>query len=203
MGPSVPCDFHGPLCLRTLGACEVNGRVTAHLRPVELVVALATAEGSLHRDWLIDALFNGEAAPSSLPTLAYRARKIGLPVEYNPRQQVYTLTSDLSIDALNVLVMAENGDIAGILNSYQGPFLAPSESPFSMEMRRTLEETVCRVAIASGDPYWIYRASLLVKDPRLAVSLARHGLSGQADILRRAHLRTLGLHPANASRRRA
>ena len=115
------------------------------------VAVLALAKGSAPRDWLLSTLFEGDPAPSSLPTLALRARKLGIDVRYDRDRCCYLLAGEVRCDVVEVLELVEEGRLAEAVARYRGPFLPKSYSPFAVQMRASLEERLVRAALLSDD----------------------------------------------------
>ncbi|WP_116246389.1 hypothetical protein [Nocardiopsis sp. FIRDI 009] len=161
--------------VQTLGCCRVDGAPVKHGRALELVAVLALSNGSAPRDWLLTSLFEGDPAPSSLPTLALRARKMGIDVRYDRDRAVYHLEGTVRCDVAEVLGLLEEGRLAEALTLYGGPFLSRSYSPFAVQTRDHVEQRIVRVAIDSGDIQLIEAADRLVKHPELGEELVRRG----------------------------
>src|SRR5690606_33321179 len=105
-----------------LGGCRIDGVPVSSARAVELVVALAVSGGSAPRDWLLSVLFDADPAPSSLPTLALRARTLGLTVEYRPDRHSYALMTPVECDLAEFFKEMKSGDPRRALSLYHGPF---------------------------------------------------------------------------------
>jgi hypothetical protein len=180
-----------PVVVRTLGSCSVDGRPVGHARALELVVALATVRGNAPRDWLQSMLFEGYPAPSSLPTLALRARKLGLNVEYDTDQGMYHLRSRVRCDVVEVLDLLRLDRLEDALAAYRGPFLHRSRGPFALYMREHVEQRIVRAVLDRGDVRLMEQADRLIKHPELGEALTRQGGDGMSAHLSRSWLATL------------
>src|SRR5690606_22962682 len=161
--------------VETLGGCRVDGVPVRHGRALELVAVLALAKGSAPRDWLLSTLFEGDPAPSSLPTLALRARKLGIDVRYDRDRCCYLLAGEVRCDVVEVLELVEEGRLAEAVARYRGPFLPKSYSPFAVQMRASLEERLVRAALLSDDVALMASVDRVVKHPELSQELVRRG----------------------------
>lgn len=157
--------------ISTLGRCSVNGVDVPSRRAVELAALLVLSGGRAQRDWLMMNLFEGDPAPSSLPTLALRARKAGLPVQYNRTQGFYWLEGEVSCDIAVILELLEESRVEEALDRCTGPFLPASHSPFAMEMRTTVEQAMVKAVLELSDLELMVRADRLVKHPELSAEL--------------------------------
>lgn len=165
---ATPVDL---LYVRTLGQVGVNGVAVAHGRAVELIAALSLAGGSLSRDWLLSSLFEQDPSPSSLPTLAMRARKLGVDVVYDSSRCMYHLRDYLTVDVTEVFAWLKRGRTAEAVAFYQGPFMPRSHSPFAVETRASLENALVRAVLAEGDVELMARIDRHVKHPELSERL--------------------------------
>ncbi|GHC96575.1 hypothetical protein GCM10007079_49390 [Nocardiopsis terrae] len=177
--------------VRTLGQCAVNGTPVRSRRAVELVTVLALAGGSAPRDWLLANLFEGDPAPSSLPTLALRARKLGLDVRYHGDRFTYQLESWVECDVVELLARIDEGRIADALALYRGPFLPRSQSPFAVEIRASVESRTVSAAVRTGDPAVMAAADRVIKHPALSAALLRESGDTAAVSLSRSWLARL------------
>lgn len=177
--------------ISTLGRCSVNGADVPSRRAVELVALLALSGGRAQRDWLMVNLFEGDPAPSSLPTLALRARKVGLPVQYNRDQGFYWLEGEVNCDIADILGLLRERRVEEALDRYTGPFLPASHSPFAMEVRATVENTIVKAVLELSDLELMVRADRLVKHPELSEELVRRDAGPTAASLSRSWLNAL------------
>ena len=177
--------------ISTLGRCAVDGVTVSSRRAVELTALLVLSESHAQRDWLMANLFEGDPAPSSLPTLALRARKAGLPVRYERNQGSYWLTGTVSCDAASVLGLLRERRIEEALDRYTGPFLPMSHSPFAMEVRATVENALVTAVLGRADLDLMVRADRMVKHPKLSEELVRRGADRTVVSLSRSWLYSL------------
>ncbi|WP_017581507.1 hypothetical protein [Nocardiopsis valliformis] len=161
--------------VQTLGECRVNGQPVRHRRAVELSAALVLSDGAAPRDWLLSVLFEGEASPSSLPTLAMRARKLGLEVQYEREIGAYRIDEDVRCDVAEFLFLLSQGYLAQALEMYKGPFMARSTSPFAVQTRAQLERHIVRSVVECDDIRLVEAADRVVTSPELTRELARRG----------------------------
>ncbi|MEU1898073.1 hypothetical protein ABZ512_06815 [Nocardiopsis dassonvillei] len=181
----------GTVEISTLGRCAVNGVTVQSRRAVELVALLVLSAGQAQRDWLMVNLFEGDPAPSSLPTLALRARKIGLPVRYDRLRGFYWLEESVRCDVNDVLTLLREGRTEEALDRYTGPFLPASHSPFAMEVRAAVENSVVRAVLDRADVDLMTRADRVVKHPELSEEIVRRGADTAAVSLSRSWLTAL------------
>ncbi|WP_017581505.1 hypothetical protein [Nocardiopsis valliformis] len=175
----------------TLGRCTVGGAAVASRRAIELAALLALQGGRAQRDWVTVSLFETAPAPSSLPTLAMRARKAGIPVEYERLRGCYRLEKGASFDVVRVLKLLDEGRVSRALDLYTGPFLPKSGSPFAVRTRANLEDRIVRSVVESGDVSLMTRADRLVKHPELSEELVRRGADTATVSLSRTWLSVL------------
>lgn len=161
--------------VQTLGGCRVDGVPVKHGRALELVALLSLSKGSAPRDWVLSTLFEGDPALSSLPTLALRARKMGLDVRYDRDRSFYHLEGDVCCDVTDVLRLLDEGEVGEAIALYHGPFLGKSYSPFASHTRDHVEQRIVRSVIDSGDLRLIEEADRVIKHPELCEELVRRG----------------------------
>lgn len=161
--------------VQTLGGCRVDGVPVRHGRALELVAVLVLSRGTAPRDWLLSTLFEGDPASSSLPTLALRARKLGLDVRYDRDRGLYHLAGRIRCDVAELLSLLDEGRLDEALALYRGPFLTKSYSPFATQTRDHVEQRIVRAAIDSGDVELMEAADRVVKHPELSQELVRRG----------------------------
>ncbi|USY19927.1 hypothetical protein NE857_32680 [Nocardiopsis exhalans] len=161
--------------VQTLGGCRVDGVPVRYGRALELVAVLVLSHGTAPRDWLLSTLFEGDPAPSSLPTLALRARKLGLDVRYDRDRRFYHLEGRVRCDVAELLSRLEEGRLKEALELYRGPFLTKSHSPFAAQTRDHVDQRIVRAAIDSGDVALMEAADRIVKHPELSQELVRRG----------------------------
>lgn len=178
--------------VRLLGRPTVNARQVRSTKPLELVAAVALAGGRYSRDGLVSGIYGGEASDSALPTLAYRARLLGLPVEYDPYTGFYALTSAISLDVVDVLRLSAAGRASDALCLYRGPFLPRSGSPFAATLRAEIDNAVAQAALATGDQRVIEYAARAVLHPMLADAVRRARPDVASTVLGAAYLRGIG-----------
>ncbi|CAL9503550.1 hypothetical protein SUDANB121_03504 [Nocardiopsis dassonvillei] len=176
----------------TLGRCAVDGAAVANRRAVELAALVALSHGSVHRDRVLVELFEADPAPSSLPTLAMRARRAGIPVRYDRRRACYTLDGGVRFDVVELLGLVRAGELERALDLYTGPFLPTSQSPFAADTRADVEGAVVRAVLARGDVALMTRADRVVKHPELSEELVRRGADPATVSLSRSWLSGLG-----------
>ncbi|MDE3723095.1 hypothetical protein PWG71_17020 [Nocardiopsis sp. N85] len=175
----------------TLGRCTVDGASVVNRRAVELAALIALSNGCVHRDRVVVELFEAEPAPSSLPTLAMRARKAGVPVRYDKRRACYTLGEGVRFDVLDLLRLVREGRLDEALDRYTGPFLPTSHSPFAADTRADVEGAVVRAVLLRGDVGLMTRADRMIKHPELSEELIRRGADPATVSLSRSWLSAL------------
>ncbi|UQA94460.1 hypothetical protein [Streptomyces halobius] len=202
--PEVPhFDFDAQLAadvpsgtkINVLGRFAVDGKPVASSKTMEFVTALASAGGSMSRDGLHHRIYERDVSASTLPTLAYRARKLGIDVRYETLGRRYVLTQSVSVDALMVLGLLKAGKPAEALILYQGPCLPECDSPFAVSLRQKLESQLVRSVLDSGDQDLIRAASRLIDHWELAEPAAA-GDDPLSAVLSHSYLRSMGLSPA-------
>ncbi|MBS4103838.1 hypothetical protein [Tsukamurella paurometabola] len=128
--------------LQTLGKQIVNGRRVTATRPLEFVTALAAGRGRASLSSLEEGLFGGQAGKSAVANLAYRARTLGIRIEFDRYAEHYVLGSSVTVDALEAIRALRRGDPIAAAWLYDGPFLRASASQFSHEIRGALAHEV-------------------------------------------------------------
>lgn len=159
--------------LETLGECRVDGRPVRHRRAAELAAVLLLSDGAAPRDWLATVLFEGDPSPSSLPTLAMRARRIGLDVRYEREIGAYRIGEGVRCDVVEFLFLLSHGYVAQAMEFYKGPFMVRSQSPFAVQTRAHLEQRIVEAVVDSGDGRLMADALMVVRDPKLRRTLLR------------------------------
>ncbi|WP_017569533.1 hypothetical protein [Nocardiopsis halotolerans] len=177
--------------ISTLGRCAVNGVNVQSRRAVELAALLALSGGRAQRDWLMTNLFESDPSPSSLPTLALRARKVGLPVRYDRFRGFYWLEDGARCDVVDILALLQEKRIEEALDRYTGPFLPGSHSPFAVEARASVENAIVRAVLEQADVDLMARADRVVKHPELSEELVRRGADTATVSLSRSWLAAL------------
>lgn len=178
--------------IRILGQCAVNGTPVRASTTLEFVVALATSGGAMSKDGLLNRMYERDVSDSTVPTLAYRARKLGLRIEYEAGSCRYRLGQRVSIDALDVIGLARAGRPRDALLLYGGRCLPGSESPFATALRAGVEREVVAAVLASGDATLISLASRLIDHYELAESAAANTDEPAAMILSASYLSAAG-----------
>lgn len=178
--------------VQTLGGIRVDGAPARSGRALELVAILALSGGVAPRDWLLENLFETPPSPSSLPTLAMRARRLGLDVAYDMDRCRYRLAGRVSCDVVEVLDLLREGCISDVLKVYHGPFIPRSHSPFAMGIRGELEKRMSDAAIRSSDSRVMIAVDRVVKHPELSMALLRSDSDPSTVSLSRSWLGTLG-----------
>ena len=162
------------LCI--LGRTTVDGRPVKNVKPLELVAVLAVAGGTMSRDGVLNRLYECEASASTVPTLAYRARKLGLAIEYDAYGRRYRLARPVSLDALDVLRLARAGRPQEALCLYAGECLPTSTSPFALALRLELESALVRAILAVDDDDLVSMGCQLLDNQELAqAAMSRRG----------------------------
>lgn len=175
-----------------LGRCEVNGHRVTHSKAMEFITVLAAAGGSMSRDGLHHRIYERDISVSTLPTLAYRARRLGISVRYEALGRRYSLAESVTVDALEVLRLLKEGKAADALILYRGPCLPESDSPFVVSLRQTIEDKLVRAVLDSGDQELIKAASRMIDHWELAEPAAV-GDDPFSAVLSDAYLRSMGL----------
>lgn len=181
--------------ISVLGRFEVDGRPVTSSRTMEFITALAAAGGSMSRDGLHHRMYERDVSASTLPTLAYRARKLGIAVHYVAPGRRYVLPEPVAVDALTALALVEAGRPADALLLYQGPCLPECDSPFAVSLRHKVEDRLVRAVLDSGDQELIRVTSRLIDHWELAEP-AVTGDDPCSAVLSDSYLRSLGLPPA-------
>lgn len=154
--------------LNVLGRCSVNGKAVKSTKALEFIVALATSGGSMSKDGVLNRIYERDVCQSAIPTLAYRARKLGIEVDYEAADSRYVLRRPVRIDVLDVLTYAKAGRPRDALCLYGGRCLPGSDSPFADALRATVEGHVVRSVLDSGDEALISLASRMIDNYELA-----------------------------------
>lgn len=161
-----------------LGSCTINGRSVGCIKVVELVTALAVAGGRMHRTPLQRRLYEQDIAESTLPTLAYRARRLGIDVRFDRGGRQFRLYPVPEIDALHVFALVRSQKVAEALALYRGPCLPTSHSPIAEALRYSLESCLADAVIRSADRKLIRSAARRIE----TWSFAEHTLRGDDPI---------------------
>lgn len=177
-----------------LGRYEVDGRLVTSSKTMEFVTALAAAGGSMSRDGLHHRIYERDVSTSTLPTLAYRARKLGIVVRYEASARRYVLPEPVTVDALTVLALVKAGRPADALILYQGPCLPECDSPFAISLRHTIEDRLVRSVLDSGDQELIKVTSRMIDHWELAEPAAT-GDDPLSAVLSDSYLRSIGVSP--------
>ncbi|MCC3776355.1 hypothetical protein [Streptomyces sp. UNOB3_S3] len=185
-------DIPARLRVSVLGRYEVAGRPVTSSKTMEFITALAVAGGSMSRDGLHHRIYERDVSASTLPTLAYRARKLGVDVRYDAPVRRYVLPGPVMVDALLVLGLLKAGRVRGALTLYHGPCLPECDSPFAVSLRQTLEDQLVRCVLDSGDQELIKAASRLIDRWELAEPTAA-GDDPFSAVLSGSYLRSIGL----------
>jgi hypothetical protein len=189
----VAAQVGGPR-IEILGTCSVDGIPVRTVRAIEFVTALAIAGGRMRREALRDRVYERDVADSTLPTLAYRARRLGLDVRYERDRRQFRLVATPEIDALVVLDLIGAGRIDEALGRYGGPCLPTSCSPLAEALRFSIESRLAAGVARTGDHALIERAARRIDCWSLAEHAMR-GPDGAAAVLGRSYLQSSGLLP--------
>jgi len=141
--------------ITVLGNQSVNGHRSVSTRTLEFVLAIALAGGERRQSSLLRDLFADCASKSAIPTLAYRARKLGIATEFIPMRASYRMRTPVVIDAVELLDALRSGDVRTALWLYSGPCLANSRSPLAIETRELIDTRLTRAVLATGDRAFI------------------------------------------------
>lgn len=182
-----------PIRINVLGPLLVQGQRVRSVKPLEFLVALALAGGRMARDALIGRIYEYEACPSAVPTLCYRARKLGVAIDFDSTSQCYELLSPVRIDVLEVLKLARRRQAREALWLYGGPCLASSSSPFATALRQTVENEVVKAVLHSGDDELASRACRYIDHSELAEHSSRLQDEPAATVLGRSYLSAINL----------
>jgi hypothetical protein len=185
--------------IRILGGCVIDGTSVKNTKTMEFVVALAVSGGSMSKSGLLNRIYEADVSQSTLPTLAYRVRKLGIDVGYDPRGCRYILKSPVIVDALTVIDLVKAGRPRDALRLYRGPCLPGSDSPFAGALRHIVEAHVVRSVLDSEDDELIVLASGLIDNWELAERAAANTQDPCAAILSCAYLHGAGLISAGQS----
>ncbi len=178
--------------IEIIGGCRVDGTPLGSVKPIELAVTLALAGGQMNRDSLRLRLYEQEIAESTLPTIAYRARRLGIDVGYEQDCQRFSLRSIPDIDVLHVYSLLEAHRITEALDLYHGPCLPTSSSPIAEALRHSLEARLTYEVVRTGDQELIRSASARIDECSLAEPAMR-GDHLPAAVLGRAYLNSYNL----------
>lgn len=157
-----------PPQVNVLGRCSVNGKAVKSTKVLEFIVALAMSGGSMSKDGMLNRIYERDVCQSAIPTLAYRARKLGIEVDYEALGSRYTLRRKVSIDVLDVITYAKAGRPRDALCLYGGQCFPGSDGPFADALRATAEGYVVRAVLDSGDESLISMASRKIDNYELA-----------------------------------
>ncbi|WP_079176689.1 MULTISPECIES: hypothetical protein [Streptomyces] len=163
-------------------------------KTIEFITALAAAGGAMSRDGLHHRIYERDVSTSTLPTLAYRARKLGIAVRYQTLGRRYVLDGPVAVDALTVLALVKARRPADALLLYQGPCLPDCDSPFAVSLRQTVEDRLVRAVLDSGDQELVRATSRLIDHWELAEPAAT-GDDPFSAVLSDSYLRSMGLSP--------
>jgi len=134
-----------------LGTARIGEHTRVQARTMELVTLLAERAGPVPRTLLEDALFEQTACASGVSTLVYRARKLGLQIDFLENLEAYTLSTPVKCDHLEVLAALETHDWEAVLRLYHGPFLVKSRGPYAQTMRSYLSDRLMESALQERD----------------------------------------------------
>ncbi|WP_040829997.1 hypothetical protein [Nocardia jiangxiensis] len=137
--------------LVVLGDQLVNGRRVTSTRTLEFVLALVFNGGECRASSLVGNLCSGQASKSAIPTLAYRARQLGIDTEFISFRTSYHLVTEVTVDAVELLEALHIGDVHTALRLYGGPLLVNSHTRAIIETRARIDRELTEAAIASGD----------------------------------------------------
>ncbi|WP_169813345.1 hypothetical protein [Nocardia vaccinii] len=141
--------------ITVLGNQSVDGHRSVSTRTLEFLLAIALAGGERRQSSLLRDLFSDCASKSAIPTLAYRARKLGIETEFIPVRGSYRVLTPMVIDAVELLAALRAGDVRTALWLYGGPCLANSRSPLAIETREMIDMRLIRAVLATGDRAFI------------------------------------------------
>lgn len=153
--------------VNVLGTQSVNGHEVVSTRTLEFILALALSGGECRKSALERDLFSDCSSKSAIPTLAYRARKMGIGTEFIPARASYRTTTEVVVDAVELLKALRRGDIRTALWLYGGPCLANSRSPLAVETRDLIDMRLVRALLATGDEALIGSAAVKLGRPEL------------------------------------
>ena len=174
--------------INVLGRTLVEGRPVRCIKPIEFIVALALAGGRMSRDAVLGRIYEYEACQSAVPTLSYRARKMGVQVDFDSMSQCYTLRTPVRVDALEVIKLARRKQARQALWLYGGPCLASSTSPLASALRLTVENEIVRAVLDSRDVELMSRASRYIDHSELAQHCTEVDSEPLAKVLGRSYL---------------
>ncbi|MFE7202611.1 hypothetical protein ACFU8R_20275 [Pseudonocardia alni] len=193
-----PGGRSGPIAqtrnIEILGRCRVDGVPVRGVKAIELVTALAVAGGRMHRDGLRSRVYEHDIADSTLPTLAYRARQMGVDVRFDRERCEFSLTAMPDIDVLRVFALITSGHVAEALELCDGPCLPTSRSPLADALRHSLESRLAEEVLRTGDPRLIEAAACRIDTWSLAEPAMR-GDDPAVAVLGRSYLSGCGLLP--------
>lgn len=173
----------GATTLRIMGMTRIDETPVRHTKPIEFVTALALAGGRMTRDALERRIYLSTSSDSAIPTLCYRARKLGIAVTFDPGSRLYTLATPVVIDALRILSLLQSGDIDSALDLWHGPCLPASDTPLANALRLNLERAVVDAVLGAEDPVLLRRAAVVVDSLELAEAAVRDGCDPLTAIL--------------------
>ncbi|WP_190108183.1 hypothetical protein [Streptomyces cinnamoneus] len=191
-GAELTVDIPAGINISVLGRYEVAGRPVTSSKTMEFITALAAAGGSMSRDGLHHRIYERDVSASTLPTLAYRARRLGIDVRYEPLGRRYVLGKPVTVDALKVLGLLKAGRPTDALVLYHGPCLPECDSPFALSLRQTLEDQLVRAVLDSGDQELVKAASRMIDHWELAEPTAA-GDDPFSAVLSDSYLRSMGM----------
>lgn len=157
--------------IEVLGTQLVNGRRSNSAKTLEFIVALALGGGERRKASLLRSLYDDCAAKSAIPTLAYRARQLGVGVDFITDRDSYRLVDPIAIDALELMAALRRGDVRAALSLYRGPCLAGSHSPLAVEIREWIDQQLADAIRAAPDQSLLAEALTRIDLPALETAL--------------------------------
>lgn len=161
--------------IRIMGVLRIDEVAVRHTKPLEFVTALALAGGRMTRNALARRIYLSTSSDSAVPTLCYRARKLGIGIRFDPSSRVYSLTTPVVVDALRILDLLRVGDIASALDLWHGDCLPTSDTPLANALRRNLERAMVDAVLACDGPDLLRRAARALDSLELAEAASRAG----------------------------
>lgn len=134
---------------RVEGVLHLDGeRVRLGRRLTEILILLHSRPEGLNGEQLADALYDGQANPTTIRVELNRLRRVvGDLVQSRP----YRLTDPIDADFADVTAALTRDDVAGAVAAYAGPLLPSSEARTVVELRNRLDSRVRSAVLVSDD----------------------------------------------------
>ncbi|MEU1984769.1 hypothetical protein [Nocardia sp. NPDC019395] len=92
---------------------------------------------------------------------------MGIDTEFVPTRASYRTTTEVIVDAVELLRALRRGDVRTALWLYGGPCLANSRSPLAVETRELIDTRLARAVLATEDEALVGYAAKKLDRPEL------------------------------------